>query len=83
MDTLAKAMGIDFGMDIVNKNLTILDALAPTASTSMQRDLMLKKESEIDGLIFEVVRLAHTYNVELPWYTKIAQAFGCNISKKL
>ena len=83
VDTLAKAMGIDFGMDIVNKNLTILDALAPTASTSMQRDLMLKKESEIDGLIFEVVRLAHTYNVELPWYTKIAQAFGCNISKKL
>ena len=32
VDAVAKAMGIDFGEDIVKRNLAILDALKPTAS---------------------------------------------------
>jgi 2-dehydropantoate 2-reductase len=74
---LAKAMGIAFEGDIVEKNLTILDALLPTASTSMQRDLKAGGESEMDGLLFEVVRLAQKYGVSLPTYTHVAQKLGC------
>ena len=33
------------------RNLRILDVLAPTASTSMQRDMEAGKQSEVDGLI--------------------------------
>lgn len=72
IDTLANAMGIHFEVDIVKTNLDILDALNPTASTSMQRDVKKGKASEMDGLIFEVVRLGKKYGVELPVYEKIA-----------
>ena len=55
-------------------NLRILDALAPTASTSMQRDMEAGKQSEVDGLIYQVVRLAEQYGVDVPEYRKIAEA---------
>ena len=41
---IADAMGIEFKVDIVKTNLDILDNLAPTASTSMQRDIEAGKE---------------------------------------
>jgi len=76
IEVLARAMGIDFEVDIVATNLKILDSLLPTASTSMQRDLRLGTESEIDGLIFEVVRLADQYGVAVPNYKMIAASFN-------
>lgn len=75
IDLLAKAMGIDFNTNIVEKNLAILDALLPSASTSMQRDLKAGGESEMDGLLFEVLRLAQKHGVSLPSYTHVAQKF--------
>lgn len=82
INTLANAMGIYFQSDIVKTNLDILDALTPEASTSMQRDVKKGKESEMDGLIFEVVRLGRQYKASLPTYEKIAGAlageFGYN-----
>lgn len=74
IDRLASAMGIGFQVDIVKNNLAILDALSPKASTSMQRDVEAGKPSEIDGLIYEVVRLSGRYGVELPVYSRIAEA---------
>lgn len=74
LEVLAGAMGISFQVDIVKNNLAILDALSPTASTSMQRDIAAGKQSEIDGLIYEVVRLAQRYGVDVPVYQEIAKA---------
>lgn len=76
IDALAQAMQIYFAVDIVETNLKILDNLSPIASTSMQRDLKQGKNSEIDGLIFEVVRLARQYGVHVPTYEMIAGKFG-------
>ena len=73
IDTLANAMDIHFEEDIVKRNLAILDSLSPSATTSLQRDVMAGRDSEIDGLIFEVVRLADKYGVDVPLYTKIAK----------
>ena len=78
VDDLAKAMGLDFGMDIVKNNLDILDSLAPDASTSMQRDIRAGKASEIDGLIHEVVRMGDKYGIDLPTYRMISE----NLKKK-
>ncbi len=58
--------------DIVQTNLDILDSLTPEASTSMQRDVKKGKASEMDGLVFEVVRMGRKYGVKLPVYEKIA-----------
>ncbi len=59
--TLAKAMGITFEEDLVERNLKILSNLPEEATTSMQRDVMEGKQSEIDGLVYEVVRMAKKY----------------------
>lgn len=73
VDALAVAMGVPFLVDIVTTNLQILDALDPEASTSMQRDVYAGKPSEIDGLIYEVVRMGERYGVSVPTYQMIAQ----------
>ncbi|MDO4339080.1 MAG: 2-dehydropantoate 2-reductase [Eubacteriales bacterium] len=69
---LAEAMDIHFEEDLVETNLNILSTLAPEATTSMQRDVMAGKQSEIDGLVFEVVRLGKAYGVPTPEYEKAA-----------
>ncbi|MDD2621027.1 MAG: 2-dehydropantoate 2-reductase, partial [Syntrophomonadaceae bacterium] len=76
LDILAQAMDIHFAVDIVETNLEILDNLSPFASTSMQRDLKQGKNSEMDGLIFEVVRLGKKYDVHVPTYEMIAATLG-------
>lgn len=73
IDALAVAMGVPFLVDIVATNLRILDTLNPEASTSMQRDVYAGKQSEIDGLICEVVRMGQQYGVPVPTYEMIAK----------
>ena len=72
VDALAVAMDVPFLVDIVTTNLQILDTLNPEASTSMQRDIYAGKDSEIDGLIYEVVRMGQRYGVPTPTYEMIA-----------
>ena len=69
---LAEAMGVPFQRDMVEVNLKILSTLAPEATTSMQRDIMEGKASEIDGLVYEVVRMGQKYHVPVPMYEKVA-----------
>lgn len=71
--TLAEAMGIPFQKDMVDVNLKILSNLALEATTSMQRDIMEGKQSEIDGLVYEVVRMGEKYHVPVPAYEKVAE----------
>ena len=73
--TLANAMGITFEEDLVERNLKILSNLPEEATTSMQRDVMEGKQSEIDGLVYEVVRMAEKYGVEVPVYERAAEKF--------
>ena len=69
---LAEAMGVPFERNMVEINLKILSSLAPEATTSMQRDVMEGKDSEIDGLVYEVVRMGERYHVPVPMYAKVA-----------
>lgn len=73
--TLANAMGITFEEDLVERNLKILSNLPEEATTSMQRDVIEGKQSEIDGLVYEVVRMAKKYGVEVPAYERAAEKF--------
>ena len=77
---LAEGMDIHFERDLVQVNLNILAELAPETTTSMQRDVMEGKQSEIDGLVYEVVRLGEKYGVETPEYRKAAEKFQGQIS---
>ena len=73
--TLANAMGITFEEDLVERNLKILSNLPEEATTSMQRDVIEGKQSEIDGLVYEVVRMAKKYGGEVPTYRRAAEKF--------
>ena len=76
---LADAMGVPFEKDYVKVNLEILSHLAPESTTSMQRDVMDGKQSEIDGLVYEVVRMGEEYHVPTPEYKKIAEKLKTTI----
>ncbi len=78
---LASAMGHPFPEDPVPRNLAIQDALAPDASTSLKRDLDAGKPSEVDGLIFEVVRLGRKYGVPTPMYDRVAAKLGFSMEE--
>lgn len=73
--TLSKALGITFEEDLVERNLKILSNLPEETTTSMQRDVMEGKQSEIDGLVYEVVRMAEKYGAEVPAYRRAAEKF--------
>lgn len=70
---LAAAMGFPLESDRIAVNLQILSQLPPETTTSMQRDVMAHRPSEVDGLVYEVVRMAHKYQVSVPAYEKVAQ----------
>ncbi|MFA5452143.1 MAG: 2-dehydropantoate 2-reductase [Candidatus Methanomethylophilaceae archaeon] len=79
IEALAEVTGIQFETDMVQTNLEILDNLAPSAVTSMQRDIAQGKESEIDGLIFEVIRTGRKYGLSMPTYEQVAEKFGFHV----
>lgn len=70
---IAAAIGHPFDKDMVEINLKIMDSLAADSTTSMQRDVMAGRPSEVDGLVYEVVRLGRECGVPVPAYEKAAE----------
>lgn len=70
---LSDAMDASLPDNIVDINLKIMDDLAPDATASMQRDIKAGKPSEVDGLVYEVVRLGQKYGVPVPVYAELAE----------
>lgn len=73
---LASALNLNLGFDAVQRNIDYVDAFSPDMYASMQRDLRSGHQSEIDGILFEVVRKSRALGLNLPWYEKIAAKFG-------
>ena len=69
---LSVAMEAPLPDNIVEINLKIIDDLVPTATASMQRDIKAGKQSEVDGLVYQVVRYGEQYQVPTPVYAKLA-----------
>ncbi len=70
---LAAALGISLPQDIVAKNLHIIDHMAPDSTASMQRDVAAGRESEVDGLVHAVVRMADEAGIQVPHYQELAE----------
>ena len=66
-------MGIHLPDDIAEINLKILDGFAPQATASMQRDIKNGRQSELDGLVCQVVRMGEQYHVPVPVYKETAE----------
>jgi len=73
VSALADAMGCPFEQDYVKVNMQILANLSPDADTSMQRDVAGGHASEVDGLVYSVVRLGDELGVPVPKYKMVAE----------
>lgn len=72
----ADKMKLNLGFDVVERNLAIIDKMSPDTISSLYRDIKNNHQSEIDGQIFEIVRLGKKLGIEVPYYRKVAEKFG-------
>ncbi len=64
--TLAQARGIKLPEDTIQKSMASIDGLREDATSSMQRDIMGGKPSELEAQTGAVVRMAHESGVDVP-----------------
>lgn len=76
IEEVGQGLGLNLDIDVVETNLNILHSLTPDTTASMQKDMKAGKAYEMDGLVFEVLRLAKTIGVSIPEYEKIGNHFG-------
>lgn len=72
---LGRRLGIDLPADLVEYNLKIIDSLDPHSTASMQKDMARGHESEVQGLLFDLIDAAEAHGVDIPTYRMVAQKF--------
>jgi 2-dehydropantoate 2-reductase len=63
---VAAARGVQLGEDAVDRTLARYDGLPPDATSSLQRDVMEGKPSELDAQLGAVARMARAAGVDTP-----------------
>ena len=72
---LGRKLGIAFKEDIVEYNLKVIDKLAPESTASMQKDMAKGHQSEVQGLLFDMITAAEEQGIEMPTYRMVAEKF--------
>lgn len=72
---LGHKLGIEFKEDPIAYNLKVIDKLAPESTASMQKDLARGHESEVQGLLFDMIAAAEKQGIDVPTYRMVAQKF--------
>lgn len=73
---LGRRLGVEYPEDPVAYNLKVIDKLDPASTASMQKDLARGHESEIQGLLFDMIDAAEAHGVSIPTYRMVAEKFG-------
>lgn len=76
INEIGKALNFHFEPDLVKTNLKNLYTLSPDATSSLYKDIKAGKNSELDSLIFNVVRMGDKLGVDTPVFKIIALHFG-------
>lgn len=66
---VAHAHGVPLAEDMLQRNMELLDSLPSQATTSLQRDVMAGRPSEIDAQAGALVRLGQRVQVPTPLHT--------------
>lgn len=74
--TLGHKLGIEFPEDPVTYNLKVIDKLAPESTASMQKDMARGHESEVQGLLFDMITAAKEQGIDVPTYRLVAKKFA-------
>jgi len=72
---LGAKLGIDFKEDVVEYNLKVIDKLDPESTASMQKDMAKGHESEVQGLLFDMIAAAEEQGIDIPTYRMVAEKF--------
>ena len=72
---LGRRLGIDIPADLVEYNLKVIDSLDPHSTASMQKDMARGHESEVQGLLFDLIDAAEAHGVDISTYRMVAQKF--------
>lgn len=80
---LGKAAGITFPEDPVAYNLKVMDKLDPQSTASLQKDIARGHDSEIQGLLFDMIEEAEKHGIDVPTYKMVAQKFGKTEMEKM
>lgn len=72
---LGRKLGIEFKEDVIEYNLKVIDKLAPESTASMQKDLEKGHESEVQGLLFDMITAAEEQGIDIPTYRMVAEKF--------
>ncbi|MDR1633210.1 MAG: 2-dehydropantoate 2-reductase [Dysgonamonadaceae bacterium] len=72
---IGRKLSIPIPDDLVAYNLRILDNLDPDSTASLQKDIAKGHESEMDDLLFNMIRIGGKTGVKTPVYQKIAEWF--------
>lgn len=66
MISVGRANGVELDDGVFDKTMAFVDSMPYSATTSLQRDIMEGKPSEINGQVGELVHLAKRLRVEVP-----------------
>lgn len=69
-------LGVAYPEDPVAYNLKVIDKLDPHSTASMQKDLAKGRQSEIQGMLFDVIKLGEELGTDLTTYRKVAAKFA-------
>jgi 2-dehydropantoate 2-reductase len=75
-EEIGRRMGIALPDGLTASHLQVLDKLDPESTASLQKDIARGHESEIDGLLFRMIRTGEKLGVEMPVYRTIAGKFA-------
>ena len=64
--TVGRHLGVNLGLDIVEKSMAFLDSMGPNLRSSMLRDIELNRLTEMDALNGYVVRQAEKFGLDVP-----------------
>lgn len=73
---LGRKLGIAFEEDPVAYNLKVIDKLAPESTASMQKDMARGHESEVQGLLFDMITAAEEQGIDVPTYRMVVKKFA-------
>ncbi len=69
---IGRKLGIKFTTDVLAAHLRVMDALDPQSTASMQKDIARGHQSEIQGLLFDIIDLGKELDIPTPTYDKVA-----------
>ena len=76
LSQIADKLHLDLGFDVVQRNLDFVDKMPADTISSLHRDIKNNHKTEVDGQIFNIVRLGQKLGLEMSAYKLAAKKFG-------